>query len=28
MNRPEVRNAFNDAMVAELTSAFRALEAE
>ncbi|MBI4291918.1 MAG: enoyl-CoA hydratase/isomerase family protein [Betaproteobacteria bacterium] len=28
MNRPEVRNAFNDVMIAELTSAFRALEAE
>ncbi|MBI2958828.1 MAG: enoyl-CoA hydratase/isomerase family protein [Betaproteobacteria bacterium] len=28
MNRPEVRNAFNDAMVAELTGAFGALEAE
>jgi methylglutaconyl-CoA hydratase len=28
MNRREVRNAFNDVMIAELTSAFRALEAE
>jgi len=28
LNRPEVRNAFNDTMIAELVSAFRALEAE
>jgi methylglutaconyl-CoA hydratase len=28
LNRPELRNAFNDAMIAELTSAFRALDAD
>lgn len=28
LNRPEVRNAFNDAMIAELTAAFRALDAD
>jgi methylglutaconyl-CoA hydratase len=28
LNRPELRNAFNDAMIAELTAAFRALDAD
>ena len=28
MNRPQVRNAFNDAMIAELTAAFRAMDAD
>ena len=28
MNRPEVRNAFNEAMIAELTAAFRSLDAD
>src|SRR5436309_13352785 len=28
LNRPEVRNAFNEAMIAELTSAFGELEAD
>ena len=28
LNRPEVRNAFNDGVIAELTAAFRALGAE
>lgn len=28
LNRPELRNAFNDTMIAELTSAFGALEAD
>jgi len=28
MNRPEVRNAFNEAMIAELTGVFRALDAD
>jgi methylglutaconyl-CoA hydratase len=28
LNRPELRNAFNDAMIAELTAAFRVLDAD
>ena len=28
MNRPDVRNAFNETMIAELTAAFRALDAD
>lgn len=28
LNRPEIRNAFNDTMIAELTAAFRALESD
>jgi methylglutaconyl-CoA hydratase len=28
LNRPEIRNAFNDTMLAELTEAFRALDAD
>src|SRR5215468_2285174 len=28
LNRPEIRNAFNETMIAELTAAFRALDAE
>ena len=28
MNRPEVRNAFNETMIAELTAAFRAMDAD
>ncbi|HSQ72058.1 MAG TPA: enoyl-CoA hydratase-related protein, partial [Rubrivivax sp.] len=28
LNRPEVRNAFNDGVIAELTEAFRALAAD
>ena len=28
MNRPEVRNAFNETMIAELSAAFNALDAD
>jgi len=28
LNRPELRNAFNETMIAELTAAFRALDAD
>ena len=28
LNRPEVRNAFNDGVIAELTATFRALAAD